>query len=71
MRWGPQAALCLALAGAVDVERVPGVVVREAAEGPIQRRIFTVVRRESLARPALAAVRDALHDVALAYAHLV
>lgn len=45
-------------------ERDPAVSVLEIAGGPILRRIFTVVREGSLARPALTAVTTALHAVA-------
>ncbi|MEU5877094.1 LysR family transcriptional regulator [Spirillospora sp. NPDC047279] len=41
-------------------ERDPGVAVLPIAGRPVVRRILTGVREESLARPALVAVRDAL-----------
>jgi len=40
--------------------RVPGVVVRRAAEAPLERSIFITVRRASAGRAALAAVAGAL-----------
>jgi DNA-binding transcriptional LysR family regulator len=39
---------------------IEGFVWRPPAEGPLERRIFTAVRRGTAERPALQAVRDAL-----------
>lgn len=43
-----------------------GVAVRRVAEEPLARRIFIAVRRVSSPRPALAAVADALAEIAAA-----
>ena len=45
---------------------VEGVVWRPPAEGPLERRIFTAVRRGTGERPAHGAVRDALAEQAAA-----
>jgi DNA-binding transcriptional LysR family regulator len=45
---------------------VDGVVWRPPAEGPLERRIFTAVRRGTGERPAHRAVRDALAEQAAA-----
>jgi DNA-binding transcriptional LysR family regulator len=45
---------------------IDGFVWRPPAEGPLERRIFTAVRRGTADRPALQAVRDALADQARA-----
>lgn len=44
-------------------EREPGVAALDFAGPPVVRRIYTVVREESLARPALRAVRAALRPL--------
>jgi DNA-binding transcriptional LysR family regulator len=46
--------------------RVPGVVVRRAAEAPLERSIFLALRRASAGRAALAAVAEALRAQARA-----
>ena len=45
---------------------IEGFVWRPPAEGPLERRIFTAVRRGTGERPALQAVRDALAEQARA-----
>jgi DNA-binding transcriptional LysR family regulator len=45
---------------------IEGFVWRPPAEGPLERRIFTAVRRGTAERPALQAVRDALAEQARA-----
>jgi DNA-binding transcriptional LysR family regulator len=44
----------------------PGVVVLPLTEGPLNRRVFTAVRRGTGDRPAQRAVRDALAEQARA-----
>ena len=46
--------------------RIPGVAVRRAAEGPLDRSIFLAARRASTGRPALKAVSLALREQARA-----
>ena len=46
--------------------RVPGAVVRRAAEAPLERSIFLALRRASAGRAALAAVAAALREQARA-----
>jgi DNA-binding transcriptional LysR family regulator len=48
----------------VRAEREPGVVVRDVAEAPLTRTVFSAIRRGSAARPALRALRAALSGVA-------
>jgi DNA-binding transcriptional LysR family regulator len=48
----------------VRAEREPGVVVRDVAEAPLNRTVFSAVRRGSVDRPALRALRAALSGVA-------
>ena len=43
-----------------------GVVVRPVADVPVKRRIYVSARRGGLARPALAAMVEALADAARA-----
>ena len=45
---------------------IEGFVWRPPAEGPLERRIFTAVRRGTADRPALRVVRDALAEQARA-----
>jgi DNA-binding transcriptional LysR family regulator len=45
---------------------IEGFVWRPPAEGPLERRIFTAVRRGTAERPALQAVREALAEQARA-----
>jgi DNA-binding transcriptional LysR family regulator len=46
----------------VGPERDPAVAVRDVAEGPIERTVFTAIRRSSTRRPALIALRSALEE---------
>ncbi len=46
--------------------RVPGVVVRRAAEAPLERSVFLALRRASAGRAALTAVAGALREQARA-----
>jgi DNA-binding transcriptional LysR family regulator len=48
----------------VRAEREPGVVVRDVAEAPLTRTVFSAIRRGSAGRPALRALRAALSGVA-------
>jgi DNA-binding transcriptional LysR family regulator len=45
----------------------PTLEVRDVAEGPLARLVFTAIRAASAQRPALSAVRTALRDAARAY----
>jgi DNA-binding transcriptional LysR family regulator len=47
-------------------DRMPGVAVRRASEGPLERSIFLAVRRSTAGRAALAAVAEALREQARA-----
>ena len=49
---------------AKDVYEIEGFVWRPPAEGPLDRKIFTAVRRGTAERPALQAVREALAEQA-------
>jgi DNA-binding transcriptional LysR family regulator len=46
----------------VGAGRDPAVAVRDVAEGPLERTVFTAIRRSSTRRPALLALRQALQD---------
>jgi DNA-binding transcriptional LysR family regulator len=46
----------------VGAERDPAVAARDIAEGPIERTVFTAIRRSSTRRPALIALRSALKE---------
>jgi DNA-binding transcriptional LysR family regulator len=48
----------------VHAEREPAVAVRDLAEGSIHRTVFSAIRRGSTRRPALIALREALHEQA-------
>jgi DNA-binding transcriptional LysR family regulator len=46
----------------VGSESNPAVAVRDVAEGPIERTVFSAIRRSSTRRPALIALRRALQE---------
>ncbi len=46
----------------VGAERNPAVAVRDVAEGPIERTVFSAIRRSGTRRPALIALRSALKE---------
>jgi DNA-binding transcriptional LysR family regulator len=46
----------------VGPERDPAVAVRDFAEGPVNRTVFTAIRRSGTRRPALIALRSALKE---------
>src|SRR3954462_2440612 len=46
----------------VGPERNPAVAVRDVAEGPVERTVFSAIRRSSTRRPALIALRSALQE---------
>jgi DNA-binding transcriptional LysR family regulator len=46
----------------VGADRDPAVAVRDIGEGPIDRTVFTAIRRSSTRRPALIALRSALQE---------
>jgi DNA-binding transcriptional LysR family regulator len=46
----------------VGPDRDPAVAVRDLAEGPIERTVFTAIRRSSTRLPALIALRSALKE---------
>jgi DNA-binding transcriptional LysR family regulator len=48
----------------VHADREPAVVVRDLAEGPLQRTVFVAIRSGSARRPALHALRAALRETA-------
>jgi DNA-binding transcriptional LysR family regulator len=50
----------------VKAEREPNVVARDVAEAPLTRTVFSAIRRGSVRRPALRALRAALTDAAAA-----
>src|SRR4051795_1955695 len=50
----------------VGPESNPAVAVRDLAEGPVERTVFSAIRRSSTRRPALLALRAALKEEALA-----
>jgi DNA-binding transcriptional LysR family regulator len=50
----------------IGAEREPGVAVRDIAEAPLTRTVFSAIRRGSERRPALSALRAALRETAAA-----
>jgi DNA-binding transcriptional LysR family regulator len=50
----------------VRAGREPNVVARDVAEAPLTRTVFSAIRRGSVRRPALRALRAALTDAAAA-----
>lgn len=53
----------------VHAQADPTLAVRDLAEGPLTRLVFTAVRAASADRPALSAVRAALRDAAVAMSY--